>query len=413
MFPNRPVYDQRWITWENRSGQPVPAFGLLKINDVATIDDDAVLIYTGGGSGSDDDSGTPVYFSNGPQRVVAGRKGSCTADAPMQVLVSYTDAPPKMGDALGPNEDFPVALSPGGNSHTFMSFEGCPSFSIQQTGMTIRVGWVMGAAGKTTVNVVASPNSPLTQWDNETFVPGFETKSCSIVPGLVPGFDKPDAIDVAFIRQQGREVNPNTTWVVCAPVDLKANPPRYVAVEGYLKGESLVVEVVQMNADVSAWDNEEFEHGCETQSGDIVPACAATVPEDAPVADVRFIRREGREPGLKAGDRIQCVPLDLEADPPLYLAVGEYLKAETFGLEFVKPASGIPARSGLIPGVSSSSLTLYTMGDTELEATGETAVIYNWSNQSVEEDVWAIVNRQSDGKRFVVNADCDPDEPEE
>lgn len=87
-------------------------------------------------------------------------------------------------------------------------------------------------------------------------------------------------------------------------------------------------KVAQINVDMEPWDNEEFEHGCEVQSAVIIQPCEEEPPEDPEVVDVVFIRREGREPDLKEGDRIQCVPLDLTADPPRYLAVGEYLKAE-------------------------------------------------------------------------------------
>lgn len=131
-----------------------------------------------------------------------------------------------------------------------------------------------------------------------------------------------------------------------------------------MMGDKLV-EVVEMNADVPAWDNVTFAHGCETQSGEITPACAATVPVDAPTVDVRFIRREGREPGLKAGDRIQCVPLDLEADPPVYLAVGEYLKAggvEHYGVELLEDVGATTA--------GEVSATIYEMDfTTEVEST--------------------------------------------
>jgi len=177
-----------------------------------------------------------------------------------------------------------------------------------------------------TPTVIASTNSELEPWDNEEYQNGCEIVSGQIVEACGTDHDINEMIDIIFIRVRDREPGlPSGDYVVCAPVDKTANPPLYIAVSEYLKPKKTEPSViVALNAAPTAWDNDAFENGCESVSGEVIASCGGAEHLIGETVDVIFTRVRGLRPVVESGDWVGAVQVNGEADPKRFTVTTDY-----------------------------------------------------------------------------------------
>lgn len=147
--------------------------------------------------------------------------------------------------------------------------------------------------------------------------------------------DDPDPEDVGFQVYNLESPDSSTTFQFTGKVDdigiacLDDSDPteaRYRIVHLGSPGDPTVI--AKLNGELTPWDNEEFQNGCEVRSAEIVAACGAEHQAEETI-DVIFIRVRDRVPKLAINDYLVASPINPEAETPLYVCVSEYLAAKS------------------------------------------------------------------------------------